>query len=86
MIQLQTQAHKLCPKCKVSKSISEFSKGQSWCKKCTSEAAKQWQKKNPEKYKAHVRRWQKKNPEKQKAYVRRWQKSNKERVLKYAGF
>lgn len=59
---------KLCRKCDTVKQIAEFRKDSrkksgygSYCKPCSSEVAKEWQRRNPEKRKARDEAWYAKN-------------------------
>ncbi|UPZ27619.1 HNH endonuclease [Streptomyces sp. LRE541] len=65
---------KLCRKCDTVKPINQFRKDKhkksghgSYCKRCSSEMAKSWQRRNPEKRKARDEAWYAKNKERKAA-------------------
>ena len=76
---------KKCNKCKVEKSVKEFSKDnrlksglRSWCKGCTAEDRRQRYINSIEESKAYSRQYRKNNPEKVKELNRQWYISNLE--------
>jgi hypothetical protein len=64
---------KRCPKCKQVKSYDEFYKRKDmkdgyscWCKKCTNESCKNWNKKFPNKHRERCEKYRKNHPEQNK--------------------
>lgn len=78
---------KRCPKCRLEKKTTEFSKSkrnknglQSWCKPCMNIARAKWNAENPEKRKAANRSWGERNPEKIREKSLAWRNRNIERA------
>lgn len=85
---MDSVTQKKCSKCKEWKIQSLFPKNKhtkdglgSWCKWCTKEKSKEWQRSNPEKYRESQQRWRKANPEKNRARIRAWYIANTEKYL-----
>ena len=77
---------KVCPKCNVSKDLTEFSKcsarkdGRRYdCKLCAVAARRQWALANPERAKELNRRWIAKDPVRNREKTREWALSNPEK-------
>lgn len=75
--------HKICPKCSIDKSFSEYSKcaarkdGVRYeCKTCATKARAEWAIKNPERNRELNRNWTRKNPEKNRAKSSAWNAAN----------
>lgn len=78
---------KVCCRCKVEKTLNEFSKNKSrkegfslQCKICVGEYQSKWYIKNLEKVKEKCLKWQKENPERTKEIQSRRYKANIEKV------
>lgn len=72
---------KICTKCKISKSLDQFSKSSFYkdglqykCKQCERFYVKQWKEKNLKKYQDYQKLWKQDNPD---AY-KKWMRQNKE--------
>jgi len=85
---------KICSKCSIEKSISEFYKKgihlQAQCKRCCSEYRKQYKEKHKEyfkqrreKRKEYSKQWYIKNKEHRKEYFKQWRIKNKEHRKEY---
>ena len=81
---------KVCGKCKISLSLSSFSKRknskdgfQSQCKKCQFEYKQKWIKDNPEYHSSKNKKWQQNNLNKFKLYSKKWRDNNKDKIRKY---
>ena len=79
---------KICNKCKIEKSLDQFSpriKGKdgvnSVCKECCTKEMKGRYKNNPELYKARAREYRKLNPERYKEIHKKYKDSNPKRKL-----
>lgn len=86
MTLLQT---KICTKCGIEKSLSEFHKNKDGrlglaaaCKKCKSIHHKNVRAKNPDKYNEKTKKWVELNPEKVKEGKQKWYKANRKKALK----
>ena len=74
---------KECPKCRLTKELSLFSKNKSnkggyayECKACHAERIKDLRKREPEKFKERAKKWRETNPD----YVADWKKRNKNKT------
>lgn len=78
---------KICKKCGVEKPLDEFSKDKknkkdgrtSWCKECTKEYRKQYNKQNKEKINAKNKEWYENNKERKLKQNKEWKENNKEK-------
>lgn len=79
---------KVCNKCGVEKSFTEFFKRkngyQGWCKECKYVQTQEWRAKNKEKLKADRASHYEKNREHELSISRKWKEENNEAVLDYA--
>jgi len=77
---------KICGCCWLSKPIEEFyvTGDQCYCKVCNRKKVAEWQKNNPEKYKARQKNWYRTNTEKAKAAAAKWAKENPDKVREKA--
>lgn len=82
------ELHKQCPKCGLLKPHSGYSKNknrahgiQGVCKPCGIIRAKNWNAKNPERYRANARRWEANNPEQHAATSAKYHEENREKKL-----
>lgn len=87
MEEKQTEPVKICAKCGIEKSLTEFHKRKNGrygvkniCKTCCHIYRVVIYKTNPEKAKAEVRAWREANPEKKKALTKAWYNANREKV------
>lgn len=74
---------KICSKCLISKSLSEFRKNKvyrgehtCWCKPCEKQYQAEFFKKNQKDISARHKNYRQYNPEKHRFYVREWKKRN----------
>lgn len=74
---------KICSKCGLEKTISEFYKKNSLCKKCHLVKKQEWRKNNPEEYKKQTKSHYEKTKEIQKAKKKIWIENNRETYNKY---
>ena len=81
---------KICSRCKIEKSVSEFYKDKSIkdglnnkCKMCASEKNKRWRKANPEKKRELNKKWNEANPEKVRESRKKWKEANPEKIREH---
>lgn len=79
---------KICSKCKIEKSLDQFSPDKkrflgvaSYCKDCNSKLSVDWKHRNREKHNAQGRKWHKDNSEHSRANGKRWREENKEHCI-----
>jgi len=77
---------KVCPTCKQEKPVEEFYKSKStksgyisYCKKCSTQKAREWKKQNPE----YGVMWRKKNREGDRNRLNTWRRNNKDKLKMY---
>ena len=89
MTQAITRENKVCTKCAVSKSASDFyvdsRRGylRGKCKECLKQEDKSYRTANPEKKVAQVTRWRDANAGKWKSYIQSYVEQNKDRIKEY---
>jgi len=79
------KSSKTCPKCNIDKLLEEFHKAtaskdgrQCWCKECTRQYGKEWDKEHSEQRNADHKRYREAHPENSRAASKRWQKAHPE--------
>lgn len=89
MTQAITRENKVCTKCAISKSASDFyvdsRRGylRGKCKECLKQEDKTYRTTNPEKKIAQVTRWRNANEGKWKSYIQAYVEQNKDRIKEY---
>jgi len=81
----QSMVIKICPKCKLEKSVSEFYNSNetkdgysSWCKECNYISSKKYNEKNRDKIRDNAQRWRDENREHYRNVCRKYYTENKE--------
>jgi hypothetical protein len=79
-----TSLSKTCTKCHETKPIDKFTRDpyykngyKTWCKKCSSKVASQWQKNNKDNMAIYHREWAKNNVEKRRASKQEWDRKHR---------